>query len=129
MGYLEAYRARLERNNDELLALANKVLQLDKTNTIRVYVHESKPFKQNLVFIRGEEINSISFHEVPYHWSGCGHEDHAGGDNVSMPFTVRDVMTTFKPITLVNKSINEKFKTVDQFLKWYSFYKEYKPAK
>lgn len=124
MGYWEAYRARLDRNQADLLKLAADVMAAD--NEVEVYRHhDEKRAVSSITFFKGEEINSVSFHEVPYRWSGCGYGEHngchSGGDNVSMPFDVNDVLTTFKPVKGMRKSQVEVFKTKDQYLKWCSW--------
>jgi hypothetical protein len=84
-------------------------------------------------------INSIHFHEVPYRWSGCGYEEHSkshsGGENISMPFTADDVISTFKPINKIrfrykNTNPNDHsfipFKNKEHYLQWNSFLNLYK---
>ena len=126
--YLTDYRARLERNDKALKNLADEVIKAEPE--IEVYFHYNNKFQNNVIFFKGEYINTITFHEVPYRWSGCGYSEfgksHNGDDNVSMPFDVNDVLTTFKPITSILKSQPDKhFKSKEQYLKWYSFYERY----
>jgi len=122
--YWTAYRARLERNDKELKELAKKVIESNPN--IEVYFHHEDKFQNNVLFFNGESINSVSFHEVPYYWSGCGFTDHYGGENSSMPFDVDDVMNTFKSIRSIKyRQPNEYFKSKEQYLKWYSFYKRF----
>lgn len=122
--YLEAYRERLERNQSNLFDLAKAILKINPA--IEIYHHkDEKRLKSGIVFFDGEKINNINFHEVPYRWSGCGFTEfgksHSGIEGSEMPFSNEDVLTTFKPITSERKSINENFKTKEQYLKWYSF--------
>lgn len=119
MNYLEAHFARMQRNNDQLISLAKEVLAID--STIEVYINRNEKNQNGIVFIKGETINSVQFHEVPYHWSGCGVKNHGGGENISMPFDAQDVLSTFKPITTVMWSYKEPFKNRAQYLKWCSY--------
>ena len=123
--YFEAYQARLERNDKALKDLANEVIKQDPE--VEVYFHkDDNQLKSSVIFFKGEQINSVSFHEVPYHWSGCGVKSHNGGYNVSMPFDANDVLTTFQPVTNILKSQpNEYFKSKEQYLKWLTFYKKW----
>ena len=120
MGYIEAYKARMIRNNDELLQLAKEVNEKDPT--VEIYKYKSELNIAHLTFFKGEEINSIGFHEVPYHWSGCNVGDHSGLDNISMPFTVDDVLSTFHSVKRVlYKQPNEYYKTKKGYLKFNSY--------
>lgn len=127
MDYLEAYSARLKRNNDELIQLAKDVILIDPS--IEVYHYNGDRFIKSLVFIKDEMINTVSFHEVPYRWSGCNYykehgECHSGGENSSMPFDANDVIGSFKPITgVLNRQPNEYFKSKQDYLKWCSYLK------
>lgn len=122
--YFTAHTERMQRNDKALHELAANVIKEDPT--IEAYFHHDDSLKSNVLFFKGENINSVSFHEVPYHWSGCGIKDHSSGDNVSMPFDVNDVLTTFHPITGILKyQPNVYFKSKEQYLKWYSFYKRW----
>jgi len=133
--FFDAYRSRLERNQADIFALIKDVQALNPS--IEAYVHhDTGRFQQGVVFIRNEEINSIHFHEVPYRWSGCGHGEfnnsHSGGENCSMPFTVEDVLKTFKPINTVRWRYKDKhglesvyFKNKQHYLEWCSYLKKY----
>ena len=126
--YWTARKARFERNQNDLLELAKKVKE--KYPSIEIYVHHEYPqaYLKSITFFKDEMINSIGFHEVPYHWSGCGYKEHSGGENVSMPFDEDDVFRTFKPITsILFRQPNEHFKSKEQYLKWYSFLKKFEP--
>jgi hypothetical protein len=138
MGYLEAYGERLKRNQSELLQLIKDVLEKD--STIEAYVYndflKGECHLQGVVFIKGEKINSVHFHEVPYRWSGCGYgefgKSHSGGDNVSMPFDADDVINNFRPINSIvhrrkahNSEEAEYFKDKQQYLNWCSYLKQY----
>ncbi len=129
--YLSSYRQRLIRNNDALKKLADDVIKEDPE--IEVYFHYEDRLHQYVVFFKGELRNNVGFHEVPYRWSGCGYGEfsysHMGKANCEMPFTVNDVLTTFKPITEICKFELTKvfFKSKKDYLKWYSFYKRYIP--
>lgn len=126
--YLEAYGERLERNDKALKEIALEVI---KTNSdVEVYFNHNKNFKDSVLFFKGEMINSIGFHEVPYRWSGCGYQEfdkyHSGGENSAMPFTVEDVLNTFHPVTEIKlRQPDEYCKSKEQYLKWYSFYKRW----
>ena len=126
MTYLEAYSARLARNEQELKNLIHEVQKLHPK--IKAYV-SNNGIIQGVVFIDGENINSIHFHEVPYRWSGCGYSEfgksHYGGENMAMPFTVEDVINGFSPITSKNHTHNTKFQNIEQYLKWCSYLTEY----
>lgn len=117
--FLTAYGERLERNSAALLKLATDVMAADPT--VEVYCHRDDKHKKGLVFFKGEEINKIHFHEVPYHWSGCGYAEHFGGENLAMPFTVEDVLQTFKPVTTVMDRHDTFFKSKAEYLKWCSY--------
>lgn len=128
MNYFEAHRARMQRNNDALLKLADEVIEAD--SSIEVYICRNDNLQSSVSFFKGELINGIGFHEVPYHWSGCGISDHSGGENISMPFTVDDVLKSFSPVTnIVNRRPTqhtvEYFKSKEQYLKWCSYLKQY----
>ena len=119
------YQRRMERNDWELKKIAKEIIKINPE--IEVYFYEDdNMYQKNVVFFKGENINTIQFHEAPYHWSGCSISNHNGFENCSMPFTVDDVLTTFHPITVVIKSQpNEHFKSKEQYLKWHSFYKRW----
>ena len=123
--YFKAYTERLQRNDDALKSLASEVLKKDPE--IEAYFHENNNrYKNSVIFFKGELINSIQFHEVPYHWSGCGIKDHSGGENVSMPFDVDDVITTFHPVReILRMQPNDFFKSKEQYLKWHSWLKRW----
>lgn len=121
--YIKARLARLERNHEALIKLANDVLDIDQE--IEVYFHYDDQFKSYVIFFKDENINSVSFHEVPYHWSGCGHKDHRGGENVSMPFTADDVLKTFHPVTDVHEKYNTFFRDKAHYLKSQRWNKRY----
>lgn len=117
--YFEAHAERMQRNNDQLISLAKEVLSID--NSIEIYSNRNEKLSDGLIFIKGENINTIQFHEVPYHWSGCGYTDHGGGENISMPFDAQDVLNTFKPIKTAMWTYKEPFKNRAQYLDWYSY--------
>jgi len=125
--YIEARQERLERNQAQLFELAKSVLKSDPK--IEIYHYDGDRPVQGLVFIKGENINSIHFHEVPYRWSGCGYGEHNnstyGGENYSMPFTTEDVITTFQPITTVKKTYKDCFKSIESYLEWCSYLTKY----
>lgn len=129
--FFTAYRLRLERNEADLLKLADEVLKLNPD----IEIYHSKPLERrirSLTFFNGEEINSVGFHEVPYRWSGCGYNEHSnshyGGENVAMPFTANDVLSTFKPVTTVRHRHDTFFKSKAEYLKWRSYLIKYQPA-
>lgn len=131
-GYWEAYAARLQRNEEQLLQLAKEVVAIDPE--VKVYVsHLSKRYHSSITFVKGETINRIGFHEVPYRWSGCGYEEigtgHPGGENSSMPFSAETVIETFKKITSEVKRHSrrkgpEHFKSIEDYFGHYTFHKE-----
>lgn len=127
MGYLEAYRERIKRNESKLFELAKNVLAVNQN--IEVYMYKGTQYKKGLVFFNEEKINSICFHEVPYRWSGCGFtefgQSHPGIEGSEMPFSVEDVLNNFQSIQSVRKNVNENFKSKEHFLKWYSFYTKF----
>lgn len=127
--YLTAYRARLERNQVALIQLIEEVQQ--KKPSIEAYVYDQQQrLLSGVVFIDGEYITSVQFHEVPYRWSGPGydefHKSHSGGENSSMPFDADDVINGMKPIAGMRKSQIESFKNREHYLKWCSYLKLYK---
>ena len=123
MDYWEARTARYKRNQEDILQLAKDVMIAYPE--IEVYVHNSDRIISSITFFKGESINSVSFHEVPYHWSGCGFKEHGGGDNCCMPFDVNDILTTFKPVSdILLRQPNEYFKSKEQYLKWCSWLKK-----
>lgn len=130
MNYLEAYRARLERNQSDLIQLIKDVQQKDPLMEAYVYDYPNR-LLSGVVFIRGEYINSIQFHEVPYRWSGCKYHEfgnsHGGGENSKMPFSADDVLNTMKPINTIKKSSVEIFKNKEHYLNWYSYLNLYTP--
>ena len=117
----------MERNHNDLIKLIRDVQDRDKT--IEAYVYNDDRYLPGVVFMKGETINSVHFHEVPYRWSGCGHSEftrsHPGGDNAAMPFTADDVLLNFKPITFVKNRHDSVFKTKEEYLKWCSYLKLY----
>lgn len=121
--YLYAYASRLKRNEAALLKLADEVIALDPE--VEVYHSETHRHISSIVFFKGENINSVAFHEVPYRWSGCGYGEHSrshsGGENSSMPFTAQDVLNTFKPVTTVHSTDNKFHKSKAEYLKWHSW--------
>jgi len=126
--YFEARLARYKRNSVAILELIKLVMEAD--SEIEVYLHRDcitgSDVVSSVTFFKGEQINSISFHEVPYGWSGCGHKEHGGyhkgGENHSLPFEVADVLTTFKPVTnILSRQPSEFFKTKEEYLKWCSW--------
>lgn len=111
------------RNHNELLQLAKQVKELDPT--VEAYIHKDR-LASGVYFIRGESVNVIHFHEVPYGWSGCGYPEfnntHPGKENVSMPFTAEEVLHTFKLITSIKKfQPSEYYKGKEDYLKWLSY--------
>ena len=140
--YLTAYRARLERNQAELIQLIKDVQAKD--NSIEAYIYDEQGSRLigGVTFIKDEMVNSIHFHEVPYRWSGCGYEEHGKShygfvdQNLAMPFTADDVIKTFKPINQVrwryknttpNDHSFEPFKDKKHYLEWHSFLTLHKP--
>lgn len=122
--YMSGYTRRMEKNDWELHQLAKEVIQADPE--VEVYFHHDDKYQDGVKFFKGEMINSVQFHEVPYHWSGCGLRSHSGGDDVSMPFDVNDVLTTFKPVTSILKSQPDRyFKSKEDYLKWSSYLKKW----
>lgn len=128
----DAYRARLIRNDAELRKLAADVKATEPTIEVYAYQDRGSGLLNGVTFIKGDEINSVGFHEVPYRWSGCGYSEHPGGERISMPFTVEDVLSTFHPINTIrfrylNNNPNdhscENFKGKGDYLKWYSYLK------
>jgi hypothetical protein len=126
MNYLEAYRARLERNE---AALKNLIFDVKKLRPeIKAHVNLNGGLLKSVTFIRGEDINTACFHEVPYCWSGCGYSKynpHYGGENGAMPFSAEDVINNFVPVTTKNHTYDTKFKSMEQYLKWCSYLTEY----
>ncbi len=120
MDFWEAKTARYKRNEEAILKLVKEVLADD--SEIEVYVHNSDKVISSVTFFKGEQINSISFHEVPYRWSGCGFKEHGGSNhNLEIPFELNDVLTTFYPISnILLRQPNEYFKSKEQYLKWCS---------
>lgn len=129
MNYFEARKLRYIRNQEEIIHLIEEVQKLDES--VEAYVHHDNRYIDNVVFFKGEEINSVSFQEVPYHWSGCGCKSHTGlGDSQQLPFTAEDVLGTFNPVTgLLFRQPNEKFRSKEHYLKWYGFLINYKDRK
>lgn len=124
MDYLEARTARYKRNEEAILKLVKEVLLAD--SEIEVYTQRDKKTISSITFFKGEDINSISFHEVPYRWSGCGFKEHGGSNhNLDMPFDVNNVLTTFKPVSsILLRQPNEYFESKEQYLKWSSWLKQ-----
>ena len=136
MGYFEARKERLKRNDKALRELAENVLKAD--SEVEAYFYYDSKLQDNVLFFKGDAINSVSFHEVPYHWSGCGVRSHGGiqkdGHDICMPFNVEDVLITFKPVTNIifrhpHNRPTEYFKSKVQYLEWNSFYKRFEPNK
>ena len=132
--YLTAYYARMVRNQEELIKLINEVKEKDPS--IEAYVHadyyRDGRCISSVKFIKDETINGIGFHEVPYHWSGCGFREHGGimnpgGNNYCMPFTADDVISTFVPIKGGRLSQVETFRDKAHYLKWCSYLTLYIP--
>lgn len=120
--YLKAYRERLERNHNDLLNLAKDVVAANPK--VEVYGSANKNLYSGLVFILGQKINSVSFHEVPYRWSGCGYGEFKNSNYSSrMPFIAEEVLNTMKDISTVNKTVNEKFTNKNEYLIWCSYLK------
>ena len=126
--FLKAYRARKKRNHDDLIQLIEDVKK--KNKDVKAYVHNSDRYIDSVYFVLDESINVIQFNETPYRWSGCGYTDfansHYGLENCKLPFTADDVLSTFEPI---KSKKTEYFKSIDQYLKWYSFLKQYENTK
>ncbi len=123
--YMTAYRDRLERNQASLIQLIKEVQEKDPAIEAYVYDEQGSRLIGSVTFFKGELINRIGFHEVPYRWSGCGYGEHSrshsGGDNIAMPFSADDALTTFHPI-----EHNSRTKDKATYLKWYSFLKNTK---
>jgi hypothetical protein len=121
MDYFEARQERYKRNEKAIFELIRDVIKTDPQ--VKAYISNSDKIASHVTFFKGEEINSVSFHEVPYRWSGCGYKEHGGSNNnLEMPFDVNDVLTTFKPITsILDRQPNEYFKSKKQYLKWHSW--------
>lgn len=123
--YFEAHRERLENNQTALLKLAGEVLAKDPTIEIYHYKDQLIP---GLIFIKGEKINSVHFHEVPYRWSGCGHREFSNSNHtLEMPFSADDVLSTFKPIAGKRLSQVETFKNKAHYLKSCSYLTRFTP--
>jgi len=125
MGYFKARAERTIRNNDNLKHLADMVMEAD--SRIEVYHHKSVPYIESITFFKGEEINTIGFHDIPFRWSGCGFKEikthgdkRAKGGQLEMPFTVADVLNNFEAI-----QPNHRFKTKEEYLKWYNYLTKY----
>lgn len=128
--YLEAYYARIIRNHEDLLKLVTDVLEKDPS--VEAYYHkeiDNRRLISSVVFFKGEEINGIGFHEVPYRWSGCGYSEfsnsHSGGNNCEMPFTAEDVLNNFRSITTIKLRYYTYFKSKSEYLKWCSYLKKH----
>lgn len=124
MDFLEARTARYKRNEEAILKLVKEVLEAD--SEIEAYVHNSDKVISSVTFFKGNDINSISFHEVPYRWSGCGFKEHGGSNHtLDMPFELIDVLSEFKPIrSILLRQPNEYFKSKEEYLKWCSWLKQ-----
>ena len=124
MDFWEARTARYKRNEEVILKLVKEVLETD--SEIEAYIHNSDRVISSVVFFKREDINSISFHEVPYRWSGCGFKEHGGSNyNLEIPFELNDVLTTFKPVSsILLRQPNEYFQSKEQYLKWCSWLKQ-----
>jgi hypothetical protein len=120
MNYFEARRERMFRNNSALMKLTKNVIK--KNPEVEAYFSDMDFYPESVVFFLGEEINGASFHEVPFRWSGCNYTEHGTSNpSLEMPFTVEDVLTTFKPVGEIKKSPAEKLKTKKEYLNWYSY--------
>jgi hypothetical protein len=137
--YFKAYRARLERNQAQIIQLIKDVQEKDNSVEAYVYDQQGSRLLSGVTFIKEESVNSIHFHEVPYRWSGCGYGEHGnshyGGENSSMPFTADDVLSTFRPINTVrwryvNKNPNDHsfipYRDKKHYLEWNLFLKPFK---
>ena len=124
---MEAYRARLERHQKALVKLTQDVQTLDPT--VEAYVsnlHDGSGLLLGVTFFKGEEINSIHWHEVPYRWSGCGHEEHRNSYHAhEMPFFVEDVFAHFEPVKGKRLGEGQNFKSKEHYLNWLSYLKPF----
>ncbi len=123
--YFKAYRGRLEKNQTDIINLINEVKKVNPL--IKAYVVSSKNrIISSVTFIKGEEINRIGFHEVPYRWSGCGYKEHHSSHyGLSMPFTANDVLKTFQSIKGMYKNQSAVYKNAKEYLTWNSYLTEY----
>lgn len=108
--YLTAYRARLQRNHDTFVALAEQL----KERGYKVYA----PTDQLINFIRIENETShlwLEFREVPYSWaishdidirqkagSGRTIKTSYGGENCGNDFTIDELISNMQPNVKTN---------------------------
>ncbi len=104
--FFTAYRARMQRNHDSLMKLA------DELTNIGVSVYHSKDRLVKSLWLTKDNTHLyLSFCDVPYRWElscsiewvrGNGSsrtiEVSRGGENVSMPYTVDYILSKMQPI-------------------------------
>jgi len=118
MGYFKARGEREIRNNEDLHKLIKKLLKKD--SAIKAYRNTNDPVFERVVFIKDESICSISFMEVPFTWVGPDTESATIKRELQMPYTVKDVLGAFKPITTI-RHFRDYFRTIEQYLEWCSY--------
>jgi hypothetical protein len=123
-----AYAARLKRNEEALIRLIKDVTTKDPTVEAYIVSRDLNRTIEGVTFIKGDQINQIHFHKVPYRWSGCGYSEHRkyhyGGENYSMPFTAEDVLKTFTPINQ-ERMVTRNFKDKEEYLMWRNYLIKY----
>jgi hypothetical protein len=76
--YLDAYKERIQRNNDKMLSLANEL----KKDGFTVYKNKSGFVKFIKVFKENQHV-LIGFEEVPYRWYARKTLDYRKGNGSS----------------------------------------------
>ena len=123
MGYFEARFARRTRNNDALKNLADKVMKED--SSVQAYYCRNDEEIESITFIKGEEISTISFTEVPFQWSGPEERSAENQENIAMPYTAKDVLGSFYSIKNVKHRHDSYFQSKEEYLKWCSYLIKY----
>lgn len=123
MGYFEARKERLIRNNDDLKNLADKVLAID--NTVEVYHNDRDHYIESITFFRGEDIVKITFSEVPFRWSGPSTRSAKNQENIAMPYTAENVLNSFKTVKNQKHRYDGCFESKKEYLDWCSYLVRY----
>ena len=119
MGYFEARRNRAIRNDDALKNLADKLVRKDPT--IQAYINRNETVHESIVFIRGEELCSITFTTVPFKWNGPSKKSAKNQENIAMPYTPEDVLDSFHTVKNVKHRHDTYFKSMEEYLGWCTY--------
>jgi len=103
--------------------LADNLIKED--SSIEAYYCENHSEIESITFIKGEEISTISFTEVPFQWNGPKERSAENQGNLEMPYTAKDVLGSFHSIKNVKHKHDTYFQSIEEYLKWCNYLVRY----